>query len=280
MKRLFYYSAAILFCLFFTACNAARPDQTAFSPEDFSLSQGQSITVDINDGAADITQAQNQAVQISGTLSNSKVMPYQATLEADGLHIIESNGGTTLFQAEAAPAHLNLQVPAGIFMKITSYAAAIAVHDYSGSINISSVAGDISVNHVSGPLSLISNRGNISVENSKGEFHLDGNYGQLSLLNSSGVIHATTIVGTISFRGKIAGGDNVSLETDHGAIGIQAGDDSNASVQINTTSGVVVCSMTGVYYEGQKCGGSLGSGQGKLQVRTVSGTVTLEPISH
>ena len=277
MKRPFCIPA-ILLCLFFTACNAVKLGQNALAPRDFSISPGQSITVAIDSGTVNISQAKNSQLQLSGVLPDSKSIYYKTSLETDGVHIVESEAGNPIFQSQAAPIELNLAAPAGVLIKITDYDANINVQGYRGQVNITTVAGDILADHVSGSLSLISNRGNVTVENSNGEIHLDGNYGQLSLLNSAGVIHATTIVGSINFRGKIEDEDNVSLETDHGPIGIQIDSGSNASVQINTTSGVVVCSMTGIHYEGQKCGGTLGRGQGKLLVRTVSGTVTLGPI--
>ena len=69
------------------------------------------------------------------------------------------------------------------------------------------------------------------------------------------------------------------FETDHGPVQIDLDLNSDVTVRVRTTSGVVTCMVPGVSYNGAACDGSLGSGAGLLQVRTVSGSTTLQP-SH
>ncbi|MGZ6347605.1 MAG: DUF4097 family beta strand repeat-containing protein [Anaerolineales bacterium] len=270
--------AAMLLCVFLAACNPDLPRTTALLPEDFSLSEGQSITIDVNSGTLNITQGENGHVKISGTISNSQVVDYKTTLEADGLHLVAKYRGNSFFQPEVPPIRINLSVPTRILIKVSTFDANVDIQDYSGEVNITSVAGDVLVKNVSGLLTLMSNRGNVIVEKSSGELHILGNYGLLSLLDPRGTISASTIMGTIKFNGKIGTGDDLNFETDHGPVEIQLAQDSDAIVQVDTTSGVVTCSIPGIFYKGQRCAGTLHGGQGKLKVRTVSGNVSLQPL--
>jgi hypothetical protein len=277
MNRLFIV-AATLFCVFLAACSPKPTNTTTLSPEDFSLNQGQSITVDIDSGSLNITQSENGYVDVSGTISDSQVAGYKTTHALDGFHLVAKKVGSPFFQADAFPTQINLKLPAGILTKVNTFDADVNIQDYSGEVNITSVAGNLLANNVKGKLTLISNRGTVTAQKSSGELHLLGNYGLLSLLDSHGTLSATTIIGTVRFNGKIEPGDNLKFETDHGPVEIQLDPASDAAVQIDTTTGVVVCSVTGINYKGERCTGTLGGGQGQLQVRTVSGNVTLQPL--
>ena len=278
MYRLFNNIAAVLLSVLLVSCSSRPLPPTILKPEDFSLGKGQSITVDVNSGVLDVTQAANQYAAISGTISNSQVVDFKTTLEADGLHIVSKTTGNSFFRGTVPPLQISLDVPAGISIKVNTFDSNVKIHDYSGSAIINSVAGDLLAQHVSGQLSLFSNRGDVTVENSNGVLNLLGNYGLLSILDSHGTVSASTIIGTIRFLGTVEAGDYLKLETDHASIDLQLGQDSDALVQVTSTSGVVDCAMAGILYEGERCTGTLHDGQGKLQVRTVSGNITLQPL--
>ncbi|MFZ1043058.1 MAG: hypothetical protein WCA79_07005 [Anaerolineales bacterium] len=277
MYRPFNIAIALL-CVFFASCSSQPLHPTILVPEEFSLSKGQTMIVDVNSGLLNITQAADQYAGISGTISNSQVVDFKTTLEADGLHIVSKYTGNSFFQGTVPPIQINLYVPAGISIRVNTFDSNVDIHDYSGAANLTSVAGALTANHVGGRLALFSNRGNVTVENSNGELNLLGNYGLLSVLDSHGTVSASTIIGTIRFLGMVEAGDDVNLETDHASIEIQLGRDSDASVQVTSTSGVVDCTMVGILYEGEGCTGTLQGGQGKLHIRTVSGNITLQPL--
>ena len=109
MYRTFNIATALL-CVFFTSCSSQPLSPTSLVPENFSLSKGQSITVDVNSGMLNITQATNQYAGISGTISNSKVVDFKTTLEADGLHLVAKYTGNSFFQGTVP---LNSDQPAG-----------------------------------------------------------------------------------------------------------------------------------------------------------------------
>jgi hypothetical protein len=120
------------------------------------------------------------------------------------------------------------------------------------------------------------NRGDVIIESSKGEFHLPGNYGLLSLTDVSGIIEASTIMGTIRYQGRVGAADQVKLETDHGPVEAWLNPDSDVTVMVGTTTGVVDCVIPGLSPDGAGCTGQMGTGEGRLQVRTVSGKVDLK----
>jgi DUF4097 and DUF4098 domain-containing protein YvlB len=171
-----------------------------------------------------------------------------------------------------------LRLPRDVSIDVNSFDATVNVYDFTGKADITSVSGNIDIRNSSGVFIIKSNRGNVRVQTSKGDIHLAGNYGVLSAIDTRGGLSASTIMGMVRFTGHVGSGDNVSLETDHGPVEIQLGQGSDARVHISTTTGVVTCSFPGLSYEGQGCGGTLGTGGGQLGVRTVSGSATINPI--
>ena len=127
-----------------------------------------------------------------------------------------------------------------------------------------------------GKLALNSNRGKITVRESSGEIQVVGNYGAISLEDVSGKTAASTIMGDITLRGPIQGGDTVHLETDHGSVTVNLSTDFALSLQVHSTSGEVTCLLSDVISSTRTCSRELSSGGGNLSVRTVSGAVLLQ----
>ena len=224
MYRPFNIAIALL-CVFFASCSSQPLHPTILVPEEFSLSKGQTMIVDVNSGLLNITQAADQYAGISGTISNSQVVNFKTTLEADGLHIVSKYTGNSFFQGTVPPIQINLYVPAGISIRVNTLIQMSISMIIAGQQNLTSVAGALTANHVGGRLALFSNRGNVTVENSNGELNLLGNYGLLYCTDSHGTVSASTIIGTIRFLGMVEAGDDVNLETDHASIEIQLGRD-------------------------------------------------------
>jgi DUF4097 and DUF4098 domain-containing protein YvlB len=80
-------------------------------------------------------------------------------------------------------------------------------------------------------------------------------------------------MGTINFTGLIHAGDNVRLETDHGPVDVNLEADSTLTLAAQSTSGDMACMVSGVNSSTRWCNGQFGTGDGALQIRTVSGAV-------
>jgi DUF4097 and DUF4098 domain-containing protein YvlB len=234
--------------------------------------------MDVSSGAVDIIGGENGLAEISGAISSLEKVDFSVTRETDGIHIVASYKGNSFWQTDSSTIHLDLRVPNGILIKVNTFDATINVRDYNGQVNITSVSGDIHVQNATGMFIIKPNRGNVTIETSRGEIHVLGNYGVLSVKDTRGNLNVSTIMGTIRFIGVVGAGDNLDFETDHGPVEIQLSQDSDAAIEAVTTSGVVDCTFPGLFYEGQGCAGTLHGGEGRLNIRTVSGSVTLQPI--
>ena len=105
-----------------------------------------------------------------------------------------------------------------------------------------------------------------------------GNYGLLALENARGNIGVSTIMGTIVFDGLIQADDILRLETDHGPISVNLNRSSDLTLKVRSTSGDVACMLPDVISSARTCEGTVNSGGGVLNIRTVSGTVTVQSI--
>lgn len=239
------------------------------------LSGARAVFVNVDTGTLEITGTSSATLDISGQVPSTDRNALRVTPSADGIHIVLKEPSRTFWQP-AAPLQLRLQVPKGATLVVNAFDAIIALDRFDGKASITAVSGQITVRDSTGDFRITSNRGDVTIASSHGQLHVAGNYGTLSLLDSHGVLSAATIIGKIRFAGQVASADSVSLETDHGPIEIQLAQTSDVAVQVGTTSGVITCTVPGLYYTGQGCRGSLQSGRGQLQVRTVSGSVTLQ----
>ncbi len=242
------------------------------------LSANQSVFIDIDQGNLDIGSAGSGTVEVFGQAGSGEEQSLQVRTAADGVHITFKAPTRPFWQQGGPVPHLDVRVPNGASVRINTFDAGIAIHDFTGNVSVTAVSGDITIDNSQGNFNIRSNRGNVMAEAASGKLHLAGNYGVLSMVNTHGESSASTIMGTVRFAGPISAGDEVALETDHGPVEIQLAETSDATVQVGTTTGVITCTMPGLQYHGQGCGGTLQTGQGQLKVRTVSGTVTLEQL--
>ena len=267
----------ILTCcvLAFLVLQTCNPAPATLPIQNLALPKGQPLSIDMDSGALELSGTDEATVQVSGEAPSMDDRALQVASEANGVHIRFKTPSRWFWQPRNAILHLSVRVPRGAAVNINTFDTGIDVQDFTGNMTITAVSGDITIRNSQGNFAIQSNRGNVTTETTRGELHVAGNYGVLSMVNAHGVLGAATIMGTVRFVGPIGARDNVNLETDHGPVEMQLASDSDVTVQVRTTSGVITCTMPGVQYAGQGCAGTLGAGKGQLDVRTVSGSVTL-----
>jgi hypothetical protein len=241
------------------------------------LATGQQVFLDMPSGIFDVHTGEAGVVEVSGQVPRDAAS-LAATTAADGIHLVLTVGSRTFWQGNAPLADLHLALPDGSTIHVTTYDAIGELRNFRGTAEVAAVAGRLTLDGSSGAFLVRSNRGDVTVESTSGQVHIAGNYGAITLSEVQGDLQASTIMGSIHLEGAVAPGDRVSLETDHGPIQIQLAADTDAAIQVTTTTGVITCTVPGLRYAGQGCSGTLGSGQGLLHVRTVSGPVSMEPL--
>ena len=254
--------------LLLAACTAQEGTRT-LEPISLPLAADTTVVVEIDSGRLLITQGEAGQLELASEQPVPERTEVTTASGADGLHLrIQGQGD----------APLTLRLPAGTNLRVATYDAQVDLLDLNATLRVDSTAGDILAENVSGSFILISNRGDITVRSGTGDIRVLGNYGLLSLQEVAGLVRTSTIMGTIQYTGRVAAGDRVQLETDHGPVVIRLALDSDATVQVTTTSGVAYCVVPGLVPAGAGCTGQLGNGSGLLEVRTVSGSVDLQRI--
>jgi hypothetical protein len=153
----------------------------------------------------------------------------------------------------------------------------LEIFDVKGDANLSSTSGDISaedvvgstqINNTSGDVSLKEIQGNIEVSTASGEVMIDQKEGGLRLESSSGDVEVKT---------KIFPQCKYYVETSSGYIRLLLPPDSNAEVELETSSGSLDCKLplTVSSVSRNLLKGKLGEGGPPINLITASGDISL-----
>jgi hypothetical protein len=153
----------------------------------------------------------------------------------------------------------------------------LEIFDVKGNVNLSSTSGDISaedmvgpiqINNTSGDVSLKEVEGNIEVATASGDVIIDQKEGDLRLESSSGDVEVKT---------KIFPQYKYYVETSSGYIRLLLPQDSNAEVELETSSGSLDCKLplTVSSVSRNLLKGKLGEGGPQINLITTSGEIEL-----
>ncbi len=268
-------SAAL--CGLLAACSASL-STTELLSQSIPIANGQALFMSVDSGRIEITNGSNGVVQVLGQVPAQGRGKTSITTADDGVHFVVTTKPAQFWQTAPPATHLDVQVPAGAAVSVDTYDGSVKVHDLRGSVAITSVAGNVQVLNSSGQFSIKANRGDVTLDHISGQIGVAGNYGIVTMQDTRGSVSAATILGTLRFMGAVKLNDALKLETDHGPAELHLANDTDASVLVTTTSGVVTCTVPGLYGTGPGCAGKLNNGLGQITVRTVSGSVLVEPL--
>ena len=170
------------------------------------------------------------------------------------------------------------------------YETAATLRTSAGSVIASNVHADLTVDCVSGRITLLGNAGRIHAKVVSGPIEALGCAGDITLETVSGEItladSATERVRAKTISGALTADlDNppehseIFLETTSGEITIRVREDSDLTVQLVASSGRVTTAFPSLRAEGKwgtsALRGVLGAGTGRLDVKAVSGNISL-----
>lgn len=274
MNRLTVPILTLLVCLM-VACKPIPEQYTELESRDVDVVDEQSILIHVNHGEVIISESAGDHVEIAGKVLYADELEYQVSSTGKQLSI-------KVFTKEAGlsvlPLRVEIHIPRGMQVKIETDSASVTVRDYQGNLEVASTSGNITIEQATGRMTMRSNRGNITIRESSGVISIVGNYGPLNVHNVHGETAVSTIMGNVFFGGSIEAGDVVRLETDHGFVTVHLDQDSTLGIQVRSTSGDVTCIAPAISSSTRSCDGQIGAGDGVLNIRTVSGAVTLQLI--
>ncbi|MDO9391386.1 MAG: DUF4097 family beta strand repeat-containing protein [bacterium] len=145
------------------------------------------------------------------------------------------------------------------------------------SLKINTASGDIGVNGCSGDLSFQTISGDAGISLS-GDIQGQTVSGDIDIKAARpGEIRIRSTSGDIQFQGPVAEGSSAAITTVSGDVSLELGADSSAAIEAATVSGDIDCELDlkDLRQSNRSLSGNLGSGQGSLSVKTVSGDITI-----
>ena len=255
-------------------CTNNTPIPIVNFQKSYPISKIGSLSIVLDDGSINIQgDGASDEIRIESDVDISKE-----------IKIANSNGMDQylldLKDQATAPKLLQITLPAGISLSIDSFESKIEIENLSGGIHIESVASPIGLINISGTVKIKDERGNIDILNSAGVMDIVGIHGVFNFSDCHGLISSNTILGKLIYSGTIRGNDEIIFETDHGPVVINLSNNSNVTLTGHSTSGEVISTFPGMKINLRDVIGQVGDGLGKIKIRTVSGTITLQPLGQ
>lgn len=264
--RYFTIPCIIATLSFLCGCQQILPQQPyslSFPPAEV-----QSIDLKLKDVIIDIIPSEDAQIHISYLDFAGEDKTIGISSEEDSLSISSKRDSYT--------ESITIALPADIDINFNAFNTDFSLQDVSGTISVETIDGDITALDLEGNFVLRSGRGNINIANSQGDISVFGEHGDLTLDSMHGDIDASNVIGTIQFTGQVLEGDDIFLETDHGAVTATLLDSDNAFLKIWTANGSVTCLLPQVETSSITCMRDPSTPVGKFQIKTVWGAIRVD----
>lgn len=296
MNRL---ATAILLCLALPAVQAATPfDETRPLNPDAEVAldnvAGRIIVTTWDKAEIHITGRRGEGTEgllIEGDARNLKVR----------IQYPENGGGWFGWGRDAQESELRVTLPAGVSLDVDSVSAEVDVRglsgrelridSVSGDVMLEATAGEVHVESVSGDQRLKLTSNEVHAESVSGEIDVDGAIGdrvQLEAvsgalrLDSTGAarqVSAGVVSGEISLRTALQPGGRISAESLSGDLEVILPKGSSAKLEASSFTGTIRSEAGTVETEehgpGSSLSTTLGSGDGRIELETFSGDLTV-----
>ena len=264
--RYFTIPCIITALSFLNGCQQIPPQQP-YSLR-FSPTEVQTIDLELEDVTIEIIPSEDAQINISYLDFAGEDKTISIRSEEDLLSISSGRASHT--------ESITIALPVDVDIDFNAFNTNFDLQDVSGDIQIKTVDGDLAAQNVEGNLLLRSGRGNVTITDSQGDISIFGEHGNLTLNTMHGDIDASNVIGTIHFTGQILEGDDIFLETDHGAVTATLLDSDHAFLKIWTANGTVTCMLPQVETSNITCNRDPSMPAGKFQIKTVWGAIRVE----
>jgi hypothetical protein len=169
-----------------------------------------------------------------------------------------------------------IEAPAGARVEVSSASGDIAISGIAGPVQVTSASGDLRLTDLAGPVTARSVSGELRLEAIAGELHANSTSGDIEGTDLRHPREITTISGDIELAAVFA--DAATISSTSGDVTLRFDPASAVTLDVTTVSGDIQPRLPGLTIASQErrgLSGTLGTGQARLEVRTVSGDVTL-----
>jgi Putative adhesin len=206
------------------------------------------------------------------------------TLEGDTLTIAHEKltwGGLLDWVGNhRASAVVSVSVPDACPVELGVVSADAVVSGITADTKVKSVSGNVTLDGVNADISAQTVSGDLETRRLRGKLRFTTVSGDLTVVDgSSSQVKAETVSGDVTLDLDVAPGARLDLNSVSGDVTVRLPQSADLQVEAKTMSGNLDCAFDGVSRDGKPgrstMRGSLGSGDGFLQAKTVSGDITL-----
>jgi hypothetical protein len=153
----------------------------------------------------------------------------------------------------------------------------LEMFDVKGDANLSSTSGDISGEDVVGSIQINNTSGDVSLKEIQGNIEATTVSGEMMIDQKEGGLHLESSSGDVEVKTKIFPQYKYYVETSSGYIRLLLPQDSNAEVELETSSGSLDCKLplTVSSVSRNLLKGKLGEGGPQINLITASGDISL-----
>jgi hypothetical protein len=206
------------------------------------------------------------------------------TLEGDTLTIAHERltwGGLLDWVGNhKASAVVSVSVPDACPVELGVVSADAVVSGITADTKVKSVSGNVTLDGLNADISAQTVSGDLETRRLQGKLRFTTVSGDLTVVDgSSSQVKAETVSGDVTLDLDVAPGARLDLNSVSGDVTLRLPESAGLQVEAKTMSGSLDSAFAGVTRDGKPgrstMRGSLGSGDGFLQAKTVSGDITL-----
>ena len=190
------------------------------------------VEIDNPSGSTRVVGWDRAEVMVTGTLGPG----------ADGLSFESTRKRTEISldmegDPHGSPSHLEIRVPAGSRVEISSFNASIEVSGVKGSVKADTVQGRIAITEVAGEVSADTVNGAVEVSGSPRRVRAESVNGSVTVSGASGDLEASTVNGRLLVSGGAF--ERVKLETVNGRVAFDGELKPDATLDVESVGGAV-----------------------------------------
>jgi len=175
---------------------------------------------------------------------------------------------------------LSLSVPATAQVQLGVVSAAALVAGFAAPAQVRTVSGEVTLEGLSADVEAQSVSGDVAGHALRGSLRFETVSGELTLVDGAGPsVHARTVSGEMTLDLEPSEAGDVRLESVSGDVVVRLPADTGANVEVRSMSGHLSSGFAGLRESrspgSRRMDGRIGSGGGRVRVRTVSGDVAV-----
>jgi hypothetical protein len=255
------------------------------SPQSLDLEGVRHLNVRMVAGSIDVVGSSEATATGGAHIEVSKLDgALTVTLEGDTLTIAHERltwgGLLDWVGSHKASAVVSVSVPDACPVELGVVSAEAVVSGITADTKVKSVSGNVTLDGLNADISAQTVSGDLETRHLEGKLRFTTVSGDLTVVDgSSSQVKAETVSGDITLDLDVPAGARLDLNSVSGDVTLRLPGSASLQIEVKTLSGSLDSAFSGISRDGKPgrstLRGSIGSGDGFLQAKTVSGDVTL-----